>query len=136
MKPGLPAIDKTAIGLSLLCMVHCLVLPAGLALSPVIGGLPLDDELFHRLLVVLVLPTSLIALTMGCRRHRRRSVVLWGLAGVCVLVVAAFFGHQLPGGEGEKIATLAGSGCIVFSHIRNFKLCRISDCSCGQSENR
>ena len=36
--------------------------------------------------------------------------------------------HALLGENGERAATLLGAGFIALAHIRNFRLCRNSDC--------
>jgi len=46
------ALDKSAIGLSLLCVAHCLVLPTVAVLLPAMLATPLGGEIFHKLLLV------------------------------------------------------------------------------------
>ncbi len=122
-------LDKAAISISALCLVHCLVLPITLAVLPSMTLLTmLNDEVFHLVLVALVLPTSLIALTMGCRRHKNFFVLVLGLAGVLTLLLTALFAHDLLGEATEKGATVFGTLLIAVSHIQNFRLCRTLDC--------
>ena len=63
--------DKAAVGLSLMCVAHCLLTPIAIVMLPALGAIFLEDERFHSVLLFLVLPTSLLALTIGCRKHRR-----------------------------------------------------------------
>lgn len=130
MKSVSMSIDKLAIGLSLLCAVHCLVLPAALIMLPALAASAFGDELFHQWMLVAVLPTSLIALTMGCRRHRNMNVIAIGLPGLIVLTLTVFFGHDTLGETGEKIASLLGASLIALSHFRNHTLCRHLHCDC------
>lgn len=123
-------IDKTAIGLSLVCSVHCLLLPVAMATLPALTASSLEDEWFHRALLVAVLPTSMIALTMGCRKHRHWRVAVLGLAGLVVLTATAYFGHEVLGETGEKLATLSAAALIAFGHFKNHALCRKSRCHC------
>jgi len=124
-------LDKSAIGLSLLCAVHCLALPLLAVLGPALTGYFVFEESFHRWLVVVVLPLSLVSLWMGCRHHKKIGVVALGVAGLMVLITAALAGHDLLGEWGEKIATLFGASLVALSHIRNFQLCREHiDCDC------
>ena len=51
-----PLADKTAMGLSSLCMLHCLALPALLAIYPSALAVALTDELFHTAMVFLAIP--------------------------------------------------------------------------------
>ena len=122
------ALDRTAIGLSVLCVLHCLALPLALIAGSSFTALWFADELFHQLLVFLVLPTSIVALMLGCKKHKTWSVLAWGFSGVCVLAIAALFAHDLVGESGEKILTVIGSILVVVGHVLNFRLCRSDVC--------
>jgi len=121
-------LDKTAIGLSAICAIHCLALPVALALLPSLALLPVADESFHLLLFWLVLPTSVIALALGCKRHQQWQVLAWGFAGLAVLVFSAALGHDLLGETLEKWATVAGASLVATGHILNYRHCQSADC--------
>ncbi len=126
-----PMADKAAIGVSFLCVLHCLALPIAAASLPVISALGLDDEIFHLWLIVIVLPLSVFALTLGCRVHGNMKVLSLGMLGLGILCLAPLVGHDLLGELGEKGLTVAGAALIAVSHLRNFLLCRRSDdCEC------
>jgi len=116
--------DKGAIALSLVCAVHCLALPVLAVMTPAIMGYFITDEAFHRWLAFVVIPISLFALTMGCRRHRSLMVVILGASGMAVLLFTALFGHDVLGEAGEKLATLIGAGLIAAAHYQNYRLCQ------------
>lgn len=116
--------DKVAISLSALCTFHCLILPLLTVLLPSIAALPLHDEAFHIWMVVAVVPISLFALTMGCKKHKNFSMLLIGTTGLVILCMAAFFGHDLLGEELEKVFTLVGAITIAIVHIWNYRLCQ------------
>jgi hypothetical protein len=123
--------DKTAIGLSLLCSLHCLALPVAAALLPSLVALGLPDEAFHLWMVIGVIPISALALTLGCRAHRNFVVMAIGVTGLSVLCVPLLMGHELLGEWGERLLTLLGAFCIAISHYRNFRLCQNhSGCEC------
>jgi hypothetical protein len=109
--------------------VHCLFTPAALILVPVSGASVIEGEAFHHAILWLILPSSLIALTLGCRRHKDRHVVLWGLLGLGVIVFAATRGEDLLGNLGERALTFVGSAILIAGHYRNFRLCRAAACS-------
>lgn len=117
--------DKAAICLSFICALHCLLLPAAVLLLPSIAMLGIDDELFHRVFLIGVLPTSLFALLSGQRRHEDRSVFAIGLVGLAILITTALAGHELMGELAERAATVIGSSLVALSHYRNFKLCHV-----------
>ena len=80
--------DKLAIGLSLGCAIHCLSLPILLALLPSMTALQLDNEAFHFWMLVAVIPTSVYALTLGCKQHKRYRLLILGFIGLGLLVMA------------------------------------------------
>ena len=121
-------LDQTAIGLSLLCLVHCLALPLALALLPSLAILPLADEHFHLWLIVLVIPTSIVALGVGCRRHRHWQVLFWGITGVIMLVLAAVLAHE-GGNLPERMMTVVGALTVALGHALNYKHCRDIECT-------
>lgn len=104
------------------------MLPVALTLIPSLASLPMGDEGFHLVLVFAVLPTSVIALSIGCRRHRQWRVLAWGFAGLTVLVFTALFGHELLGEHLEKWATVCGAILVATSHFMNFRRCQAVDC--------
>ena len=121
-------LDRSAIGLSFLCVLHCLAVPLPLMLVPSLAALPIADERVHLLLVLLVLPTSTVALTLGCRQHGLKHILAWGLTGIAILVLAAGLGEEFLGEYGEKILTVVGSVLVAVGHILNFKCCRTAGC--------
>lgn len=125
--------DKTAISLSLLCTLHCLVLPLAAVLLPSVAALPLGDETFHLWMLVAVLPVSAYALTMGCKKHQRYRLLSIGSMGLVILGIAAFLGHEILGETSEKTLTLLGASIIALVHVWNYRLCQHQDnCECSK----
>lgn len=124
MKTGQELTDKFAIGLSMLCAIHCLILPLLLVLLPSLGSLQLQNEAFHTWMIVAVIPTSIYALTMGCKKHQRYRLLFWGVSGLILMVSAVFLGHEVVGESGEKILTLLGTILVVIAHWGNFRRCQ------------
>lgn len=131
MKTASTHLDKMAIGLSLACAIHCLLLPIALVMLPTLAANTFADERFHRWLLLAVLPTSLFAMTMGCRRHRNMTVLAFGLPGLCIITLTAFWGHDVLGETGERLASLLGACLIVIGHLKNHVLCRKLNCACS-----
>lgn len=123
------ALDKLAVSTSAVCAIHCLCLPLLLGAFPALGATFFGDESFHVLLLWLVIPLSVVALSLGCRVHKDTLVVILGLSGLVALVAAAGLGHSILGEDGERIMTLLGAGAISAGHIRNFRLCRSKSCN-------
>ncbi len=124
-----PLIDKLAIGLSMACAAHCVLTPVALVLLPALAATPLGSEQFHIWMLVVVLPTSLIAVGMGCRRHRDAFVLAVALIGISLLVLAVAVGDALFGAWGDRVLTLVGSGFVAAAHVRNYRRCRQAGCA-------
>ena len=116
--------DKLAIGLSLMCAIHCLFLTSLLALLPSLVALKLNNEAFHFWMVVAVIPSSGYSLTLGCKQHKRYRLLILGLIGLILLVMALVLGEDSIGQAGEKIFTVLGAGFIAVGHWFNFRLCQ------------
>lgn len=128
MTPISTQLDKVAIGLSVACAVHCLLLPLALIALPALAATGFGDAHFHRWMIFVVLPTSLLALLLGCRQHRQIRVLVPGLLGLLAIAVAAGAGHQLLGEIWEKVLSLFGAALLCFAHVRNYRLCGPKQC--------
>jgi hypothetical protein len=122
--------DKTAISLSFICTLHCLAAPFLVALLPTLAAINLEDEAFHLWMVIAVIPTSLLALSMGCKKHRDYRVLLLGITGLSLLIIAAFLGHDLLGESAETALTVLGASIIAAGHLLNHRLCQHRSCEC------
>ena len=123
-------LDGLAISASALCLVHCLATPLLIVLLPILASIGLADEAFHRWMLLLIVPTSVLALWLGCRRHKSRAVLYAGVTGLTLIGAAAIWGHVLVGEFGEKAATVAGGLILAAGHWRNYRLCRDAECVC------
>ena len=115
--------DKFAISLSMLCAVHCLLLPILLVSLPSLSSTQLANEALHTWMLVAVIPTSIYALTMGCKKHQRYRLLFLGGTGLILMILAILVGHQIAGEVGEKALTLLGATLVVSAHWGNFQRC-------------
>ena len=115
--------DKIAISFSVVCALHCLLLPIAVIFLPAISATFLGSEDFHKTLIYFVIPSSIIALSLGCKMHGKYEVYSYGVIGIGTLLFAAFFGHEYLGEIGEILFTLIGAGILSLGHYKNQKLC-------------
>ncbi|MEM7691461.1 MAG: MerC domain-containing protein [Pseudomonadota bacterium] len=113
--------DKAAIGLSLLCMVHCLLLPLAITLIPALLATNLGDERVHFWLVFVAVPISAFALWSGPKFQGKVRVVVLGLVGVSLLIGSAFWGEVLLGEAGERYTTVLATALIAIAHFKNYR---------------
>lgn len=117
----LPAslLDRLAIGLSGLCLLHCMAGFVLLSLFALTG-----DWLDHRVHVVgllLAMPLAAVALWRGWRRHGRMEIGLAGLIGLLVMGLSLLVEH---GEQAEMLVSMAGVMMLAFAHWRNLKALR------------
>jgi len=125
--------DRMAVGLSGLCIAHCLVLPILMTFYSSSLLLMVGDEIFHTAIVLIAIPISGLALFFGCKSHRNFLVPALGVVGLFLLIASATFVHDVWGESAEVVATIMGSLALATSHVLNFRLCaRASDCSCSE----
>lgn len=128
-------LDKLAVALSGICLIHCLVVPIALTLLPIASINTLsEDIIFHQLMLWLIIPTSTIALFLGCRKHKRATIIVSGITGLCILIFAAIAGHEWLSISAEKGMTVAGGLILALSHIFNYRACQATTCASPNCE--
>jgi hypothetical protein len=104
-------------------------------LVPSFLALGLNTESFHLWMVISVIPTSVYALSLGCKKHKKTSVIIIGVLGLSCLIVAFVLGANSLTEFGEKSLTTLGALIISYAHVKNFKLCQHHDkCGCSNNE--
>lgn len=116
-------LDRAAMLLSMICLVHCTVLPLALALLPALGStfLPrsLDNDLFHVLFAFILLGVGGIAFVQGYRRHGLLVPLVAGIFGTTFLFLGAFNPGSLMTEFFEHAVTVFGTIVLLFAHARN-----------------
>ena len=85
--------DNVAIGFSVACALHCLLLPIAVIFLPAISATFLGSEDFHKTLLYFVIPSSIVALYLGCNMHGKYNVYLYGAFGISILLIAVSYTH-------------------------------------------
>lgn len=110
--------DGLAISASFVCLVHCLVVPALVLLAPALAAYVAFPEAFHLGALAFAVPTSVLALAAGYRRHRW-SMPLWLVVpGLCVLTLGALVA---PEGLIETLITVLGASALAIGHALNWR---------------
>jgi hypothetical protein len=114
-------LDALGIGASLLCAVHCAVLPVLVTLLPLLGLHMRGNEKLEHALLACTFVIGVAALLSGYRRHRQLQPLLWFLAGFAGLLL----GHYRLRPAWQPAVIAAGAVCIIVAHIRNLHKCRM-----------
>ena len=105
--------DLYAVGLSTLCVLHCVALPVLVALMPV-ATQAAESELVHRVLVVIAVPVSLRVVWRTRLMSGNRLFVGAALVGLALLLLGAFIEAV---STYEEPITVAGGTLLASAHI-------------------
>ena len=111
--------DKLAATFSLACVIHCFFAPTFLILTSGFIFTSLDNELVHKIILLIAIPVSIYALILGYKNHSVLSFLCIGILGLMTLGTAVLLGESLLGESGEKLVTLVGSLLVCLAHFRN-----------------
>ncbi|WP_136161123.1 MerC domain-containing protein [Sphingomonas flavalba] len=111
-------LDRLAIALSGLCMVHCI--GTAVLLGLVSAGGSFFSHAVHEVGLTLAIGLGLIALTGGIVRHRRVLPAAIGGIGLGVMAAALAMDHSGL----EAAYTVIGVGILAFGHMLNIRAVR------------
>lgn len=113
--PGTGTLDRLAIGLSGLCLVHCIASVALISLLASAGGLLLHPAV-HEVGLCLAIAVGTFALAKGAIEHGYTLPAAVGGLGLGVMAGALSIPH---GGGGETVYTMVGVGILALGHDLN-----------------
>ncbi len=120
VQPVPNGMDRFAITLSGLCLLHCLLIPVVLAMAPAFSSLVLGTETtVHWVFLGMAVPTSVWALWRGYGRCQHLRALVLGIAGLLVMFlgVSHLFDPRL-----EVPLTLVGVTMVVVAHVLNLRI--------------
>ena len=116
--------DAVGIATSVLCAIHCTLLPLLMSSLPLFGINILHNQLFEWGMILLAFSVGSYALFHGYIRHHHSLLpVLLFSAGFALLVLKHFF-HDV-----ENWFLLPAVVLIISGHYHNYRLCHKSKCS-------
>jgi len=137
-------LDVVGIGLSGLCMVHCLAMPAIIALLPQITAWTGADQAFHVGLAIVLPLIAGLALVSGYIKHRAPMTLVLGGLGLAFIWMAllvpgctscaahdgAAHTHapMIAGLPLHNVITSVGSTLLITAHAINWRACRSAAC--------
>jgi hypothetical protein len=114
-------LDKSALTLSGLCLVHCMI---GVLLVTVFAvSSDLLSHQVHLIGLLLALPLALVALWRGVRLHGRIGVAVLGAVGITLMALSLAISH---GEAAEMILSVLGVSLLAAAHIWNLRAARAS----------
>lgn len=107
-------LDRLAIGLSGLCLIHCILSAAALAVLASVGGI-LGADWIHEVGLGLAMALGALALGRGAYVHRDPVPLGVGLTGLVVMG----FALTLPHDGSEALVTMGGVALLALGHRLN-----------------
>lgn len=119
-------LDGTAVGLSGLCLLHCLALPFVVGALPIL--MPFAEGHLHAQMLYIVVPLSVVAIGLGFNKHRSQRVVFAAIAGLSLLFIGATVAHGSLGIVADRVFTISGALVLAAAHWFNGLLSRRQRC--------
>ena len=107
--------DQLAMGLSGLCLVHCLATTVFFASIASVGGVFLENHLFHEIGLIVAIGFALITLVSGVLTHGYMTPFAVGSFGLGMMAG----GLARPDDGSEVVATMIGVAVVALGHDLN-----------------
>jgi len=107
--------DQLAMGLSGLCLVHCLATTIFFASIASVGGVFLENHLFHEIGLIVAIGFALITLVSGVLSHGYMMPFAVGSFGLGMMAGALSRPHD----GSEVLATMIGVAVVALGHDLN-----------------
>jgi len=118
-RSGRALLDKSALTLSALCLIHCLA--GSLLLTLFAAGGDWLGHSVHLVGLALALPLAAVALWRGVSEHGRIGVALLGAIGIALMAASLFIAH---GGRAEVAVSVIGVAMLATAHLWNLRAAR------------
>lgn len=120
-------LDKFGMGISVVCLIHCLAVPLLMTFWPFLGFIDIHhhvsidasvyEESVHLFLLLFILPISWFSWFSGYQKHGSKGVLLSGVLGLALIVLA--FGYSES--NLHAYVTCCGSFLMLVAHTLNLR---------------
>ncbi|QOW18993.1 MULTISPECIES: MerC domain-containing protein [Lysobacteraceae] len=115
-------LDRLGASGSIICAVHCALLPVAIALLPAVGLMSLGSERFEQAFVLFATLLGVFSLVQGYRRHGVARALWLLLTGLGVLWAAVLY-HPLHASVVPHAVAMTFGGTLVgVAHVINLRL--------------
>jgi hypothetical protein len=118
-------LDRIGISASMLCAIHCAILPLAMTVLPLLGIGFLAHGWFEIAMISLSITIGVLSLGRSYRIHRRLNPIFMMIAGATLLLFN-LLGHSTHDETLEMLhpfIALLGGIMIISAHRVNMKLC-------------
>lgn len=113
--------DTLGITTTIICAIHCAVLPLMLTSLPLFGKNLIDNLFFEYLMIALAAVIGLYSLTHGFKKHHhaKTPIIIFGFGILMLILKQVFHDNQL-------LFLIPGVISIIAAHMLNIRFCRIT----------
>jgi hypothetical protein len=112
--------DAISVGLSTVCIVHCLLLPLFMTTFPLLGIELLENMYLEGFMVLLSAFIGGNAIRKGyLQYHRKMHITVLFLTGFILMIAGNFLSYN-P----EAALKLSGATLVIWAHVQNWRLSR------------
>ena len=120
-KPS-PLFDRLGAAGSLLCALHCALLPLAIAVLPALGIALWDSDLFELGFVVFATLLGVVTLVRGYRRHRVGRALALLVPGLAVLWLGLLAAPLHTQTISHAVTMTIGGTLVGLAHLTNLRL--------------
>lgn len=118
-------LDRAGICVSAVCLLQCLLLSLVIVLAPMLSLGIFGSDLFHFLLLAMILPLGAAAFWIGYRSHQSVAVLLTGLVGLGLVLAAAILEATVLSPLAASGVTSIGGVMLIVGHWLNLRHRRV-----------
>lgn len=119
-------LDKVGATASLVCAIHCAVMPILVTLLPLVGLSFLANQWAEWVLVGCSAVLGVSSLCLGYREHKSRRALAVLSGGIALLVLGRIM-EQSHGGVWGVVIVVLGGVTVASAHFVNRRLCQSCD---------
>lgn len=122
-------VDRVGAFASMLCAIHCALLPLIFGVLPALGLGFLAEHAFEQIFVSFAIVLATISLMFGLRKHGSYRAFLFLVPGILLLVAGVLAGVD-HGNTRHAIVVSIGGTMIAISHLINMRLTHVHSPAC------
>lgn len=115
-------LDRLGASGSIICAIHCALLPVAIALLPAVGLVSMGSERFEQAFVVFATLVGVFSLIQGYRRHGVARALWLLLPGLGVLWLAVLYSPLHTSVVPHAVAMTFGGTLVGMAHVINLRL--------------
>jgi hypothetical protein len=125
-------IDRFGAFASMLCAIHCALLPVVFGVLPALGLGFLANHAYEQAFVGFAILLASISLWFGLRKHGSYLAFLFLVPGIILLIAGVLIGFD-HSSSGHALIVSIGGSLVALSHLANLRLTHVHGPNCDHA---